>query len=152
MSKLCEKERRRPDFVPGAPVTLADGQVWELRRPVIRFIPDDNHASGFQVRLSLGADNRFGELIAQRDAAFGGEGTAEITAIVGIELALARLMLLANYDLTAEQVGTLLQFGYDEEADPEGAALRDAVLDVAFGRGPKPPPGGTAPSPMPPGP
>jgi hypothetical protein len=138
--KLDERALRRPDFVPGASVTLADGGEWQLRKPVIRFVPDDGHESGFQVRLTLAGECRYDDLMRRRDAAFGEAGTANLADLAGVELAIGRLLLLANYDLTPEQVATLLQFGYDEESDPEGTAVRDAVIDVALGRGKKPPP------------
>jgi hypothetical protein len=138
--RLDERALRREDFVPGASVILADGGEWFLRRPVIRFVPDDSHESGFQVRLTLAGECRYDDLMRRRDAAFGEGGTANLADLAGVELAIGKLLLLSNYNLTPEQVATLLQFGYDEESDPEGAALRDAVIDVALGRGKKPSP------------
>jgi hypothetical protein len=138
--RLDERAHRREDFVPGAEVVLADGQPWQLRRPVIRFVPDDGHESGFQVRLTLAGECRYDDLMKRRDAAFGESGTANLADLAGVELAIGRLLLLSNYNLTPEQVAGLLQFGYDEESDPEGAAVRDAVVEVALGRGKKPSP------------
>ena len=124
---LDEESLRRPDFVDGEPVVLADGQTWYLRRPVVRFAPAENEA-GFQVCLSLAGDDGFGALTEAY------ERVSEGTDLVRAELALGRAVLLANYDLTPAQFGLLLRFGYSED-DPEGSRLRDDVMAVATGRG-----------------
>ena len=151
MLKLDEARLRRADFVPGSAVVLADGQEWQLRRPVVRFLPDDSTGSGFQSCLILGDDrDEFHALVKARDALFGGGATAPILKLAGPELKIGRAMLAANYDLTADQVRTLLQFAYDAEQDPVGAGIRDAVMEVAEGLGPKPGAGGDGSSPTPP--
>ena len=127
---LDEKALRRPEFVPGSPVVLADGQRWELRRPIVRFVPADN-ANGFETRLKLDDDGTFARQLAAMEAAE--TGLASVVA----QLAIGRTLLVANYDLTDSQVGDLLQFGYDD-SDPAGVAIRDAVMDVVWGNGPKP--------------
>ena len=128
--KIDEISARRPDFVPGEPVLLADGQEWQLRRPVVEFAPADNDA-GFTVHLTLDDDGSFG---AALDAIEAMDDTASMSALVVLELKVARMVLLANYDLTPVQVGTLLRFGYD---GGRAAKLREDVMDVVWGRGPK---------------
>ena len=128
--KIDEMSARRPDFVPGEPVLLADGQEWQLRRPVVEFAPADNDA-GFTVHLTLDDDGSFG---AALDAIEAMDDTASMSALVVLELKVARMVLLANYDLTPVQVGTLLRFGYD---GGRAAKLREDVMDVVWGRGPK---------------
>lgn len=142
--KLDEQALRRPDFVPGAPVVLADGQTYYLRRPVVRFVPDDTHESGFEVRLTLAGEDEFAALMKKREAAFESSEFVSVSEVAGAELRVGRMILLANYDLTPDQVASLLQFGYDAEADPEGSEIRDAVMDVATGRGKKPEAGTSA--------
>jgi hypothetical protein len=148
--RLDERALRRPDFVPGMPVRLADGQQWELRRPLVCFEPHDGPV-GFRTCLSLDGDDDFQELIDRRDAAFADGARAEIAAVAGVELAIGRRLLLANYDLTPDQVRRLLRFAYDRDNNPEGVRIRDEVLDVAYGNGPKPSPDGIDASPMPSG-
>jgi hypothetical protein len=138
MAKLDEVALRRSTFEDGAPVTLADGQEWRLPRPRVRFVPDDSD-QGFQVRLALDDAGVFRSLKAAVDAA------ETNGALWKTELALARHLLLVNYDLTREQVADLLQFSYGENADPAGAAIREAVMGVAFGIGPKASEPGSAP-------
>ena len=128
--KIDEISARRPDSVPGEPVLLADGQEWQLRRPVVEFAPADNDA-GFTVHLTLDDDGSFG---AALDAIEAMDDTASMSALVVLELKVARMVLLANYDLTPVQVGTLLRFGYD---GGRAAKLREDVMDVVWGRGPK---------------
>jgi hypothetical protein len=149
--KLDEQALRRPDFVPGTPVKLGDGQSWELRRPVVRFVPSANDA-GFETRLRLEGDDDYEALCRRADAAAravreGGEG-ASTAPYIAAELAMGRAILLGNYDLTPEQVADLLQFSYDP-ADEAGWELRLSVLAVARGEGPKPSGdgGGSPPSP-----
>lgn len=129
--KLDETSLRRPDFAGGTPVRLADGRDWTLPRPRVRFVPDDG-PTGFATCLALAGADDYQALL---DAAAAAEAGPDV---IRTELALGRRLLLANYDLTPGQVADLLQFGYDEAADPEAAALREAVTGVAFGRGPKP--------------
>jgi hypothetical protein len=131
---LDEMDCRRPDFGAGTPVILADGQAWQLRRPVVRFVPDDGDERGYRTLLALPGDPRFADLAARREALFAAGGGARLAEVAGIELAIGKALLLANYDLTAVQVAELLQFGYDPDTDPEGAVLRDLVMDLAEGR------------------
>jgi hypothetical protein len=135
--KLDERALRREDFVPGSPVVLADGQEWELRCPLLRFSRDNSHPSGFMVRLTMAGVDRFAELMERRKKVIEAEADLKVSDIVGIELEVAELLLTANYDLTPEQAADLLLFSYDDEADPEGCAIRDGCMDVAEGRGKK---------------
>jgi hypothetical protein len=149
-TRLDESAHRRADFTTGRAVTLADGQEWQLRKPIVRFAPDDAAECGFQVRLSLPGDRTFADLSRRRESLFGPDGRATIGELAAAELAMGRLLLLANYDLTPDEVASLLQFSYDDD-DPDGVELREAVMRVAEGRGPKPSPAGNAPSPTPAG-
>lgn len=143
-----ESAHRRADFTPGAGVTLADGGIWFLRKPVVRFVADDASESGFQTRLTLPGDGEFAGLMRRRDALFASADEVTIGDLAAIELAAARLMLLANYALDGAALADLLQFGYDED-DPEGVEIRHAVMGVAEGRGPKPAAGGGGSPPTP---
>jgi len=126
---LNEGECRRPTFEGGTPVVLGDGQEWFLAKPRVSWVPHDGPA-GFRSRLRLGDDYQV--LLDAQEAA---EGGAEI---IRSELALGSRLLLHNYDLTTDQLATLLTFGYGDDADPADVAVREAVVDVALGIGPKP--------------
>lgn len=147
-TKLDESAHRRADFTPGAAVILADGGTWYLRKPVVRFVPDDASEGGFQTRLTLPGDGEFASLVRLRDALFASADEITLGDLAKIELAIARLMLLANYDLDSRALADLLQFGYDDD-DPEGVEIRHAVMGVAEGRGPKPAAGGGGSPPTP---
>ncbi len=138
---FSEHEKRRSDFKPGVPVTLADGQDWELCRPLIRFIPDDTDV-GYKVVIQ-GMDDGYSALIAAREKA------VTDSDLFKAELAMGRAILTANYDLTTTEIGSLLQFGYSATADPEGAQIRADVMAVATGNDPKPLGGGDESFPMP---
>jgi hypothetical protein len=127
--RLDEKALRRETFVEGEPVVLADGQTWELRRPVVRFARANNDV-GVRRVLKLVGDDSFESLCAAYEACEPG------LDLVRRELALGEAVLLANYDLTLDQVTQLLQFGYDDR-DADGSRVRDDVLGVVTGRGKK---------------
>lgn len=123
---LDERALRRADFVEGFPVTLADGQEWTLPPVRLRCVPDDG-PDGFRfVAVGLGSEYEAAFLAATR-----ADGAAEV---IRTELALARRLLLRNYDLTIEQVAELIRFDYAAEPDPEADAIRQEVMRVAMGR------------------
>lgn len=127
---------RRPDFVPGTPVLLLDGQEWQLRRPLVWFEPSDTDF-GFRVSLTPDpAGDDFQALMERRDALFDKQEQPTTAAVAAVDLTIAWRMLAANYDLSAKQAGRLLQFSYDLENEL-GCGLRRAVLDVAWGNGPR---------------
>jgi hypothetical protein len=132
-----ETELRRPEFEDGTPVVLADGREWTLAKPRVRWVPDGSDR-GCKVVLSRPDGGAFSRLTAEYDALWATGEPVAYHDLARVELGLGRALLLANYDLTDEQVGGLLQFSYDREGDPEGARIREEVTDVAFGVGPKP--------------
>lgn len=137
-----EQDSRRPTFAPGRVVVLADGQGWNLPLPRVRLVPSDNEA-GFETFItpkSLGVD--YGKLLD----AYGELKEGDLVIVA--ELRLAAALLLANYSLTKEQVAEVMQFAYRDD-DPEGARIREEVMDVALGRGPKAPAAGGGSSPTP---
>jgi hypothetical protein len=153
MERLDEQALRRHDFVAGTPVVLADNQPWSLRRPLVWFVPNDGNPSGFTTVLNLEPDDDFQALLDRRAAIFREHegGKAPVVEIVGVEFAIGKRLLLANYDLTPEQLGRVLRWGYGKHENPEGARIREEVLDVAEGLGPKLSPDGTDASPTPSG-
>lgn len=142
MEKLDEQALRRPDFKAGVPVRLADGSVWHLRRPLVRFAEAEND-EGFEVVLSLDDDGTFGRLRAAERSAEGGP------AVLAAQLKLAGHLLRANYDLTVPQTAALVQFA-SEEDDEEGLRLHREVMAAVRGFGPKPSDGGGGAPPSPP--
>jgi hypothetical protein len=134
MPRLDEQSLRRPNFVPGVPVFLGDGQQWELRKPLVRFVPDDNSPTGFATVLTIADDGTFQGLIDKHRISHESDGEKDVDVFIATELAIGRALLLANYDLTPPQVALLLQFGYDKENDPEGVAIRSDVMAVARGQ------------------
>lgn len=135
MARLKESSCRRPTFREGVAVVLADGQTWQLRRPMVRFVPSDNEA-GYETCLDLDGFDGFGDLLESYEQLMGGSGTITVSEAARRELALGRAILVANYDLTLRQVGQLLKFSYDED-DVEGSRIRSDVLAVATGNDPK---------------
>jgi hypothetical protein len=126
---IDERAARRLGFRGGVPVLLADGQEWILPHVVCLFSPDDSEA-GIRPVWNLG--DEYARLIDALDSA---ETTEQR---MRAELALARDLLLRNYDLTTEQLVRLVQFGYNPEFAPEGVERRRAVLAIALGETPAP--------------
>ncbi|WP_422931383.1 hypothetical protein [Singulisphaera sp. PoT] len=140
---LDEADYRRADFVPGEPVKLADGQVWQLRRPVIVFEAWDESDTGWRSSLSVEGTDDYQSLLDRRTALFKAAqetGTYRLAEAAAVELPIARRLLLANYDLDNSQVNKLLRFVYEEQHPL--ATVRDDVMEVAVGSGPKRSPDG----------
>jgi len=112
MRDLSEHRRRRPG-AHGNPVRLADGQPWLLAEPTFRPRP-----KGLTTPDVDAAIDRFYERIVL------GEDVA-LAEILGV----ARALLLANYDLTDDEVAQLVEI----EPGPEAEALARAVLESLFG-------------------
>lgn len=123
---LDEKALRRPDFIDGFPVTLADGQVWYLPPVRLRCVPDDG-PDGFRL-VPTGMGPEYVALVARAMEAKAGAD------IIRTELGLSRLLLLRNYALDGDQVAELIQFDYSADPDPIAEAIRAEVLKVALGR------------------
>ena len=112
MQTLSERDRRRPGAA-GVPAVLADGHPWLLAEPTFRpkpgplTTPDvDAALDRFYERVVLGDDLPLDDL-----------------------LGVARTLVLANYDLDDDEVGTLLEV----DAGAEAEALARAVSEALFG-------------------
>lgn len=122
---LDEKEFRKPTWVEGEWITLADGGRWSFPRPVIQFSP------------VFGADGsvEWGD----RALSFGPDYDAKVEAFAsadnGIDqtnaaLKLAVDLLGRNYTLGPGEYRTLLRWARE---DPENQEMWDQVVRVACG-------------------
>lgn len=138
-----ELTRRKPGGLFEAPVVLADGQVWYLPKPRVRITPADGDA-GYRTALCVRGEDGYQALMdAVSDAEDLPRGPDRSAAMFTAEMAAAKALVTKNYTLTGPELAAVVQFGLDPDDDPEGFALREAVLNVAYGIGPKRP-GGTA--------
>ena len=112
MRDPIEHERRRPGAL-GSMVRLADGQPWLLAEPAFRPRPDGLTRPDVDAAL-----DRFYEQIVLGDDV----SLADVQAV-------ARTLLLANYDLTDAEVADLLEVAPGTEAEE----LARAVLESLFG-------------------
>ena len=132
---LDETLLRRPDFQPGVPIRLRDGQNWHFSRPQVQWRKtrrDD--IPGQPPRTSVGA--AFDDAMSAIDRA---ETTPE--RLAGL-FALAEAMLLQQYDLTADDLAGLLVYDPADTPDPdlyesENRSAWAAIVDVATGRAPR---------------
>ena len=156
MSRHDEPSCRRPEFAPGVPVVLADGQAWELARPFVRF----HYKPGperFERRLTLDGADGYGKLLTAYEATESApedetlETRAERVATrLGLMLAIGRELLVRNYSLTDADVAELMPMTGDKE-DVVGRRITSEVMAVAMGDSPKPSPDGDESSPSPAG-
>src|SRR4051794_33959106 len=107
-----EEVLRRPDFLPGIPVRLADGQVWNLPKAPDRY-PRVADGGG------LGRDYE-----ATVAGVLDAEDEAERRRA---ELALAISLLARNYDLRPADYQEILG---GESGGPASAALQRALAEV----------------------
>lgn len=134
---IPEADRRRRNGLFEVGVCMADGQVWYLPKPRVRLTAADNE-DGYSATLSLkGADGFQALTRGLSDAEAMAPGPDRGLSMIRAELAIGRALVARNYELTTEELATVLQFGDDPEDDPEGVALREAVLNLAFGIAPK---------------
>lgn len=94
-----ERERRKPGFLEGVDVRLADGHLWTLP---IRETPRDDPEFDALLKAMAEAEDR-----AER---------------FRLELALTILLLSRNYDLSSNQIRSLLDFS---QGDPALLELQD---------------------------
>lgn len=137
---IMEASRRKPGFRGGELITLLDGQGWYFAKPLVRFTFDD--ADGYETVLSLDGQDDYQKIMDELDAAARSydpdKNQAEATRnIIRTHLKLARTLLLVNYDLSREELRSLVQFSYADDEDIQGATLMRAVLAVARGDVPK---------------
>ena len=122
---LVEQERRRDGFSPEAAITMGDGQVWYLRKPRYssRAVFKENGDADFATRVTFNAD--YEPLVAQHEAAEDNYERVKIAA------KMVRLLLLANYDLTNEELGDLITLDESEANVQMWNALSSVVLGIA---------------------
>lgn len=130
---LDEQSLRRPEFTEGYKVALGDGQEWTFPKALVRFVP----VAAPDGRLKLGQAAPYGadyqaELSTLLD---GSDDTPEgrYKEVVAI-MQLAAKLLLRNYDLTLEQLQSLLYYDVDGSTRP----MWDAIDKVIVGESPKP--------------
>lgn len=153
-----ESGRRRKTWRPGNPVVLADGQEWHLAKPRATFGPDAN--GGVRTYVKLG--NHTAEFEAAKKALDDAvEWNSGVLALPEEEqeaewaahpemrpaaraVELGRVLLLANYELSEEEVADILHMSFDADECPEEFAVYEAVAATAAGIAPKPRSGGSA--------
>lgn len=134
-----ESETRRPEWVEGSPIKLADGQVYHFRRPVVEFrLSFDGGKPKFgETKLGTGTADSFGpefwELLDEFHRAE--EADDRLNAYAAMSVWLLRL----NYHLDDDAIVELLPF---VASDEDNQAMWSAIIDVASGAGKKAMPGG----------
>lgn len=138
---LSESALRRPEWVEGEPITLADGQVWHFPRPVLGDF-------GF-------ARDETGNTYLTRNWTWGQEYTRLVDAYLasdGVETRVALFdlaydLLSRNYAVAVDDCRTLLTVvvGDDDRARVNDA-MWSTIAAVALGRAPKVTPVGSEPA------
>lgn len=142
---IDEKTRRRPDFLDGVPVRLADGQEWVLPKPKARFAFSGD---GYAVQLSCGPavtdeDREYQRLYEAYNAVTESDESTDAD-VIRAQMHLAAALVRRNYDLSDADLGTLLVFAYRDDDEPY-YTLKQTVMQLALGRGaPKAPAGSSA--------
>jgi hypothetical protein len=129
---LNEQERRRPDFTPGLAVTMADGQKWNLPKPRHRFKP--KIVDG---RVEIAGGATFGPESDDDMEVLFGVAESDPGEYIRVKFAMAVRLLRANYNLSDEELATLIVWEPgDEKSDARWSELNDALQGIA----PKPSP------------
>lgn len=133
MAMLIEAERRRVDFAGGPAVKMADGNDWHLARPLADFITDDDEV-GLKQCWNLG--DGFGALFESHLAA---QAQNDGVGMARAELRMAEFLLLRNYDLTKDEVRTLVRLGFGPNSEPGSLERRVAIRGLITGEDGGPP-------------
>ncbi len=119
-----ESALRRPEFQPGRPVLLADGQLWSIPNPDLAYAPTFGPDGGVGSELVSVYGPGFDQKVqAVRDA----QATQEIVVSL---FGLATDLLGRNYDLTPDHYRALLRYRFNQPDD--NASLWEFFL-VAIG-------------------
>jgi hypothetical protein len=124
---LDEKSLRKPGFVEGSKVTLADGQEWMVPKPKLRFKP-----TIIDGRVEIGGGPSFGpEFDDKLDILFG-VTDSDPSERLRIKFELAVKLLAANYDLQPDDFAELivLEPG-DPASDERWEQLSNALMGIA---------------------
>jgi hypothetical protein len=146
---LNEKDCRKPEFVGGIPIRLADGNEWWFAEPRVRFRPADTEM-GFEEFLWNNDNGEFHRLAIKHEDLLlhDPEDMADRTdEWISCEIKMARMMLERNYDLSLEQLQQILHLNYDQKNDPVATGIRAAIIGILSGDTPKTSAGGDVPSP-----
>ena len=130
-AKFDEQALRRPEFTEGYRVTLGDGQEWTFPKPTLRFFPR-KAADG-----SIGMGGGFGhdaEYQALRDELIETDDENGYD-LMRIQVSIAALLLLKNYDLTNDHLSMLLPLVPGDDANEE---MWSNLMPVMMASPPKP--------------
>jgi hypothetical protein len=129
---LDEVALRKPEWVEGYPVTLADGQIWHIPRPKFRFKP--KFVDG---KVEIGGGATFGPDLEKETEVLYGIVDAEPSEYMRVKFAMAVRLLGANYNLTAHDFGELIVL---EPGDQASDARWEELSAALMGTPPKPSP------------
>jgi hypothetical protein len=131
---LDEKALRRPDWKPGISVKLGDGQVWEMRKPRIRWYPERRNG---KTKTRPCGSHEFGPESDELLGVFFGDVESADWDFPTARFELAIRLLEPNYALNPEHYRDLLWFERDNLDSDE---MWSAIGAVIAGNAPKPMP------------
>lgn len=139
---LNEAAKRRPDALLEAPVILGDGQTWYLPKVRTRMARTSGSYAFRPVVPGIPEFHRLVDAIdetAERMSQIPREERKheDVEAYFNAEFAAAEALIRRNYELTDEELSDVLSWALDEADDPDGAAVREDILAVIQGEGPK---------------
>jgi hypothetical protein len=135
---LDEESLRRPDFLPGIPVRMADGQIWSLPKTPDRYPWMADGGAPGRIDAASGVGSLDAEDEAEEGGGLGQVYTATVAAVLDAEdeterlraeLALAIALLARNYDLGPADYQELLD---SESGSPVTVAMQRAFHTVAL--------------------
>jgi hypothetical protein len=129
---LDEKSLRKPGFVEGIKVKLADGQEWMLPKPKLRFKPKI-----IDGRVEISGGPSFGPEFEDKLDVLFGVTDADPSERLRVKFEVAVRLLAANYNLEPDDFAELivLEPG-DAASDERWEQLSNAIMGIA----PKPSP------------
>ena len=129
---LDEKSLRKPGFIDGHRVRLADGQEWAFPKPRIRLKP-----KFIDGRVEVGGGATFGPEYDDRLETLFGVADVDPCELLRVKFEVAVPTLAANYYLRQEDVSELIVL---EPGEPASDERWEQLNDVLLGNVPKPSP------------
>lgn len=136
MAEIVERDRRREDFRPDVPVILCDGQTWYLPHPKVRLRP-----ALVDGKVVPKTEHSFGPEYLEKVEAYYRSLDEEVSAgadeFMSALLDLAVSLVRRNYDMTFEEVASILYFEISEPIDETNRAMQEALRTTALGQAQK---------------
>ena len=124
---LDEMALRGSKFRPGFPTVLGDGQLWQVPRPKVVWVPADGEP-GYEAIFDF--DDAHRALLANLESVHDRD---DLPGIVAAEMRLYGYILRQNYTLDTPALRRLIRLDFGDDPSPESVAIHRVFRAAATG-------------------